>query len=416
MKQQIELERDCSRQPDENAVIKVRKTDERICVVLVVDDLGYGGAEGQVVELANNLDKSRFDVHICTLSNHIPFSNKLRNPEHVVHTVIRKSRFDITVVIRLAYLLRKLKADIVHGFLFSAEIASRLAGRMAGTKVVVGSERNANRIEIRKRSILAYRFTQRCVDVIIANSNAGAKSHGRIYNRPPSDYRVVHNGVDTERFRPKDGTTIRKKLGIPVQCPVVGVFAAFRKQKNHSMLFRAFKLVLDSFPEARLLIVGDQPADQRRKTNSYKVQLDRLPDDLGIRHRCMFLGHQGNTEHLYPACDVTVLSSLHEGTPNVLLESMACGVPVVATNVCDNEYIIRDGEVGYLVAVGDEAGMADRMELLLGNSVLRKEMGRKARKWVLGEFSTKRLAEKMEFVYMELLNGKRKQRCPPEML
>jgi glycosyltransferase involved in cell wall biosynthesis len=121
----------------------------------------------------------------------------------------------------------------------------------------------------------------------------------------------------------------------------------------------------------------------------------------------VFLGHCEDVEHLYPACDVTVLSSLHEGTPNVLLESMACGVPVVATNVCDNEYIVRDGEVGYLVAVGDEAEMAHRMQTLLCDNLLRQEMGRMARAWVQKEFSNKRLAEKMESVYVELLDRKR---------
>ena len=404
MKPQIELERDCSRQPDVNAVIKIRKATERICVVLVVDDLGYGGTARQVIELANNIDRDRFDVHVCTLSDHLPLRDQLKYLENNLHVIERKIRFDFTVVPRLAYLLRTLRADIVHGYLFSAEITSRLAGRMAGTKLVVGSERNANYIEIRKSTIFAYRLTQRCVDVIIANSNAGAKSHGRIYNRPPSDYRVVHNGVDTKRFRPMDGTSMRRKLGIPLQCPVVGAFANFKKQKNHGMLFRAFKLVLRSFPDARLLIVGGQPYGARGR--SFKVQVDHMVDDLRIRHRCMFLTKRKDTEHLYPACDITVLSSLHEGTPNVLLESMACGVPVIATNVCDNEYIVKDGEVGYLVAVGDEAGMAHRMESLLGNNALRQKMGRKARSWVLEEFSSKQLGKKMEAIYMELLSRK----------
>ena len=408
MKQPIELKRGFSRQRDVNVVIKMRKATKRICVVLVVDDLGYGGAERQVVELANNMDRNRFDVHICTLSDHLPLRDQMKDLENNLHVIERKIRFDFTVVPRLAYLLRTLKADIVHGYLFSAEIASRLAGRMAGMKLVVGSERNADRIMIRKSTIFAYRLTQRCVDVIIANSNAGAKSHGRIYNRLPSDYRVVHNGVDTERFRPMDGTKIRRKLGIPLQCPVIGAFANFKKQKNHSMLFRAFKLVLDSLPEAHLLLVGDQPADSRGRLDRYRAQLDRLVDDLRIRHRCMFLGHQKDIEHIYPACDITVLSSLHEGTPNVLLESMACGVPAIATSVCDNDYVIKEGEVGHLVAVGDDAGMARRMVSLLGNTALRQEMGRKARKWVREEFSTKRLVEKMESVYIELLNGTHK--------
>ncbi len=200
---------------------------------------------------------------------------------------------------------------------------------------------------------------------------------------------------------------MREKLALPPGCPVIGAFANFKQQKNHAMLFRAFRLVLDSFPDARLLLVGDRPVDSPDEAGSYQTQLDRLVDELQIRDRCLFLGHQKDVEHLYPACDVTALSSLHEGTPNVLLESMACGVPVVATDVCDNRYIIRDGEVVYLVAVGDEVTLADRMRFLLGNSSLRQEMGRNARRWVLEEFSSRRLAEKVEAVYLGLLRQKR---------
>jgi len=379
------------------------ETKKRICVVVVVDDLGYGGAERQVVELANNIDRNRFDVHVCALSDHVPVSNTLRDAEHKLHIIAKKSRLDFTVVPRLAWLLRRLNADIVHGYLFSAEIASRLAGRIAQTKLVVGSERNANQV-FRRSNVLAYRLTRRFVDVIIANSKAGAESNSKVFRRPSSDYRIVHNGVDAERFRPVNGDKTRKRLGIPLRCHVVGAFANFKKQKNHAMLFRAFKLVLEHVGDARLLLVGDQPADSRGKLDSYRAQLDRLVDDLGIRQRCLFLGHCEDMEYLYPACDITVLSSLHEGTPNVLLESMACGVPVIATNVCDNEYIIRDGKTGHIVEVGDEAGMAHRMESLLCNNALRQEIGRKARNWVLGEFSTERLAEKMESVYLELLD------------
>ena len=380
--------------------------NRRICGVLVVDDLGWGGAERQVVELANNLDADRFDVHVCSLEDHTPLVAKcLRLAEHKVHIIAKKNRFDLTIILRLAYLLRTLQADIVHGYLFRADIVSRLAGCMAGTRLIIGSERNANRV-ISKRHILSFKLTHRCVDIIVANSNAGAESNARIFGRPSSDYLVVHNGVDTEQFRPLDGMGIRQELGIPIQFPVVGAFANFKKQKNHSMLLRAYRLVWDSFPDTRLLLVGDQPYETRDKSNSYKAQLDRLIEDLGIRHRCIFLGHRKDVEYLYPACDVTVLSSLHEGTPNVLLESMACCVPVIATNVCDNDYIVREGEVGHLVALGDYTRMACHIKSILGNHRLRQEMGQKARDWVLKEFSSKRLAKKMEAVYLELLSKK----------
>lgn len=379
------------------------RTAGKICVVLVVDDLGYGGTERQVIELANYVDRDRFDTHVCALSDHLPLKDTLKDQEHRLHIIKSRTRLDFTIVPRLAFLLRALKADIVHGYLFRAEIVSRIAGRMAGTDLVLGSERNANRVILSRRNVWAFKLTFHCVDAIIANSNAGAKDNGRVYKRPLTDYRVVHNGVNTERFQPRDGTMIRRKLGIPLQCPVIGMFANFKIQKNHPMLFRAFKLVLDSFPEAQLLLVGGVPTNTSSKLDRDMV---RLVDDLKIRHRCMFLGVQTDVEQLYPACDITVLPSFHEGTPNVLLESMACGVPVVATNVCDNEYIVRDCEMGHLVAVGDVVGLAHRMKLLLGNSSLRQEMGRRARNWVIEEFSCKRMAKKMEAVYMELLSKK----------
>ena len=375
----------------------------KICVVLVVDDLGLGGAERQVVELANNMDRNRFEVHICTLSDHLPLKEQLKDFEAKIHVVARKTRFDLTVVPRLNRLLRKLNADVVHGYMFIPEIVSRLAGSLAGTKLVVGSERNANRLTIRKSNILMYRLTRSCVDLIVANSNAGAKSHREIYHLPAAIYRVVHNGVDTERFRPMNVEEIRRKLSIPSHCPVVGVFANFKKQKNHAMLFRAFGLLLKSLPDARLVLVGDQPVDSRGRLENYMTELIRLVDTLEIRHRCLFLGHQNHTEQLYSACDVTVLSSFHEGTPNVLLESMACGIPVIATNVCDNKYIVKGGEVGFLVEVEDDAGMVKCIEQLLNDTDKRKAMGKKARQWVREEFSTRRLAEKMESIYLEFL-------------
>lgn len=374
-----------------------------IRVVLVVDDLGYGGAERQVVELANNMDSSCFDVHVCSLSDNLPLSNTLNDAAQKLHVIRKRNRYDFTVPLRLARLLKERNAHIVHGFLFGAEIASRLAGRMAGTRVVIGSERNANH-PMAKRHVLAYKCTMRYVDIVVANSNAGAASNARMFNQPLSAYRVVHNGVDANRFQPAAAAAIRKQLRVPASARIVGVFANFKKQKNHAMTFRAFRRVLEAFPDARLLLVGDPPADSRGKLDAYYAQLQRLVDDLGIRDRCMFVGHQNVTEHLYPACDVTVLSSYHEGTPNVLLESMACGVPVVATRVCDNEYIVKEGEAGYLVDVDDDATMADRIGRVLGDCTQRREMGQNARQWVCDEFSTKRLAEKMADVYTELLS------------
>jgi glycosyltransferase involved in cell wall biosynthesis len=145
-------------------------------------------------------------------------------------------------------------------------------------------------------------------------------------------------------------------------------------------------------------------AQSKGALDDYMAHLHRIVDDLQIRHRCIFVGHHDKPELLYPVCDISALPSHHEGTANVLLESMACGVPFVATNVSDNEYLSRQGDVGRLVPVDDEVGMAHHMKCLLGNPGLRHEMGQKARQWVVTAFSTMRYAEKVAAVYLEVLD------------
>jgi len=385
---------------------EVVMTDGRICVVLVIDDLEYGGAQRQVIELANNMDRDHFDVHVCTLSDYVPLGSQLRNSECKLHTVVKKNKVDFTVVPRLARLLKSLNADIVHSYLFSADIASRLAGRLASTELIIGSERNAN-YSPKKRHILAYKLTRGCVDLTIANSKAGADFNSKMYGQPASEYRVVYNGVDTERFRPRDRNAIRNELGIPLESRVIGVFASYKPQKNHSMLFHAVKIVLDSFPDTQLLLVGDQLCGNMNGTAEYNTRMEALIDELEIRNQCTFLGNRDDVELIYPACDITALSSLYEGTPNVLLESMACGVPVVVTNVSDNSYMVKEGETGFLVGVGDVEGMASHIQTLLENETLQRKMGQKANSWVKKEFSIVQLVKKTENVYLETLGRKR---------
>jgi glycosyltransferase involved in cell wall biosynthesis len=246
------------------------------------------------------------------------------------------------------------------------------------------------------------------VDLVIANSRAGAAYNQRVFGLPASKYRVVHNGVDVERFHPCDASTVRQELGIAPNEPTFGMFASYKKQKNHPLLFAAATIVFERMPQSRLLLVGDELHAGMHGSGAYKGEMNRLVDDLGIRGRCIFAGNRNSVVPLYNACDVTVLPSFYEGTPNVLLESMACEVPVIATNVADNAYIVPDGRVGYIVPLGDPGALADRIHRLLADARLRGTMGREARLWVTQEFSTAQLAHKMGRVYQEAFDGLRR--------
>ncbi len=373
-----------------------------LTALLVISNLEFGGAQRQVVELANAADPRRLDIHVCSLSDYVPLAEALRDSERRVHVVSKRFKFDLSVIPRLAALARRLRADVIQGYLFDAEIAVRLAGRMAGTPLVVGSERNTDYV-MRRRHIGTYWLTKWAVDLVVANSNAGADFNSRALGHPRSLYRVIHNGVDTERFKPGQREDVRRDLKIAPGELIVGMFGSFKAQKNHPMFLAAARETLTRVPSARFMFVGDELYAGMHGSHDYKQRMETLIDDLGLRPRCIFLGNRTDVERFYPACDLTVLPSLFEGTPNAVLESMASGVPVVVTDVSDNAQIVPDGVAGYVVPLADEAALAERMCRVLLDESLRRHLGEGARRWVEKEFSTRRLAEVTEEAFRTAL-------------
>ena len=369
-------------------------------VMVVVSALGYGGAETQVVELANSVDPGELDLHVCSLSPYVPQANRLRSPERL-HIVRKRWRFDVTVVPRLARLLRNLRIDVVHGFLFDAEIAAALAGRLAGVRAVVGSERNAS-YELSRIQRLAYRMTRSCFDRIVANSQAGAVFNRRVLGFPADHYRVVRNGVDTTRFRPVDAMATRTSLGLAPTTPVIGMFASLKPQKNHPLLLRAARAILDALPDARFLFVGDILPGGKHGSNDYARNVQDSVDELGLRSACQFLGNRTDLPELYSSCDLTVLPSLFEGTPNAVLESLACGCPVVATDVADNALIVPDRQVGRVVPSNDQEALSRAIVEILTVPGYRATLAANARAWAEREFSLHALSTHMAKVYFEL--------------
>lgn len=371
-----------------------------LVAVIIIDDLEFGGAQRQVIELVNSMSRDHVQMHICSLSEYVPMASGLRVSSKCLHVVTRNSKFDFGVVYRVSQLLRRLKADIVHGYLFGAEIVARLAGAMARTPVIIGSERDTG-YKLKFRHILAYRLTNLLNDLTIANSNAGARFNSEALRQPMSAYRVIHNGVDTERFQPRDGRGLRKEMGIWDDARVVGMFASFKPQKNHPLLLKAARLVIDQAPRTQFLFVGDELLGGMCDTVEYKRGIHGLMRELKLEDHCIYAGNRKDVEKYYNVCDVTVLPSLHEGTPNVALESMACGVPVIATDVADNKMVIPEGKVGHVVPLGDERTLADRIRRVIENENTRATMSQEARAWILKEFSNQRLAEKTFDVYRE---------------
>lgn len=394
----------CAKSQSDPAFPHIATEDRPLRVVLVISNLEYGGAQRQVVALANGLDHYGCETYICSLSSYVPLADGLRDRARL-HLVEKRSKFDMRVVPTLARLLMRLRVDVVHGFLFDAEITVRLAGRLARTPLIVGSERNSEHVLLR-RHLIAYRLTRGCVDMVVANSNAGAQYNRMVLGHPSERYRVVHNGVDVDRFCPGEGLASRRELGLGADDRVVGMFASFKRQKNHAHLLEAGKRIAVQVPSVKILLVGDELHAGLEGTDAYKRDILELTRRLGLESRCVFVGNRDDLERLYRACDVTVLPSSREGTPNVLLEAMACGIPVIASAISDNAQVVPNGHVGYTYPLGDVAALTDRILGILTDDDLRRKMGIAARKWVEREFSLDRLCQKTISVYRTALARK----------
>lgn len=382
----------------EIAHLNARKTT----VAIVISNLEFGGAQQQIVELANNLDPESFDVHVVSLARFVPLADSLKIPVERQHVVDKRWKFDVTVPFRLASLLRSIDANIVHGFLFDAEIACRLAARLAGVRINIGSERNCD-YSRSKIQLLTYRITKSLQSKCVANSNAGARFNSELLGYPISHYAVVHNGVNLGRFRPGDAVTVRKRHNIGSEKIVLGVFASFKAQKNHKLFFRAAAILAARYDNLRFLLVGDQLHGGIHGSDRYKEEINDLVDKLKIRHLCVFAGNQTQVEEYYRACDLTVLASNHEGMPNVVLESLASGVPVIVTDISDNRMLVPHGEVGFLVPSGDLEQLIEQVSNLVEDDALRRRMSEQAVKWIEQKFSVQKMAQRMAQTYDALL-------------
>jgi len=306
-----------NRTHEAGAHAKPTKGGEKRNIALVISNLEFGGSQRQLVELAKNLPSEAFNVHVYCLSNYIPLARALETSSICYHVVEKRSKYDITVAFRLARLFREHNISLAHAFLFDAEIATRLACKLSQVSIMIGSERNSDYL-VKRNQQIAYAFTKRFRDLCIANSHSGAKFNSITLGYPASHYRVIHNCVDTSRFRPRDKHECRRAIGMDKNVFVIGMFASFKPQKNHEMLFKAIDRNSDLRCNVKILFVGDALYQGAQDTTSYFEKVRKLVVDYELQNVCEFVGNQEEVELLYPACDITVLPSHFEGLPNVM--------------------------------------------------------------------------------------------------
>jgi glycosyltransferase involved in cell wall biosynthesis len=373
-------------------------------VLYPVNELRIGGAEQQLLELVRGLDKSRFQPIVAPIYPGGALDREFRAlPGVEVVDLDRGGKYDPSPLWRVASLLRSRRVDVVQPFLSPATFFGLMPALMVGTPVKVVTERCGVR---RTRGIgyKVYRTVEdrltHFADAVVANSVAG---QDLLLERgiPSERVQVVYNGVNLDRLKVDQSQVElnRTRLGVPAGGHVVGILASLTPAKGHDTFLRAAAQVIAERPGTRFAVIGAGPLRQ---------ELGRLASELGLADRVVFFGNQRRVADFLAACDVLVSSSRdNEGCSNSILEAMALGVPVVATDIGGNRELVRDRLTGYLTPVGDPAALAAALEGALAAPAERQAIAARARQMIDTRFSLERMVRDYESLYTRLIDAKR---------
>jgi glycosyltransferase involved in cell wall biosynthesis len=362
----------------------------------MTDSFETGGTERQFSALARSLDPASFRVHLGCIRKQGAFLDGLADVQQfslggsLYRWQSMRTRF------RLRRHLRECEIAVAHAFDFYSNLTLIPAARMAGTPVVIGSQRQLGDL-LTGPQFWAQQAVFHLCDAVVCNSRAAAD---RLVKNglPERKIAVIGNGLPPQAFA-EAAPALPRRPGL--LC--VGMIARMNAPyKNHMGFLRAAARLSAKFHNLEFLLVGDGPL---------RTEIESEVKRLGLGDRMVFLGDRRDIPAVLASMDISVNPSASESQSNVVLESMAAGVPVVATNVGGNPELLS-GKRGVLVPEGSDEAIADGLENLLRNPGLRAEIGDRARHFARANFSIEGMRERYESLYTELLSKKHRPRTP----
>jgi len=369
-----------------------------IPVVYVIARMTIGGAQRHLLDVLARLDRRAFAPALYCLR--VGPGDGFVDAVHGLGLELLDGRVAgslagpqaLVAAVRLAAALRRRRAQVVHAYLFHANVVGPLAARLARVPVALVSKRSLDRYP-RAFDRWACRLGNALADRVTANARAVGRHVERVEGCPARKIAVIPNGIDVPRL----GAAHRDRAAPSGRPPVVGTVGRLAPKKAQADLLRAAPMVLDQWPDARFLLVGDGPL---------RGDLERLARETGIGGHVEFLGSVRDPARLLGGLDVFVLPSHVEGMSNGLLEAMAAGLPAVVTDVGGNAEVVVDGETGFVVPARRPELLAAAISTLLKDPERARAMGAAGRARVAAEFTVEAMLARLERLYRDLLAGK----------
>jgi glycosyltransferase involved in cell wall biosynthesis len=378
--------------------------------VLEVLEATVGGTRKHLISILQGIDRKNFHVEVA--SPKVRYGNvtdtafydeiqKLGIPWHEVQMVREVNVVaDLKAFVRLNQIIKAGNYDIVHLHSSKAGFLGRLASKLQKAKTVytpngfyfLDSKISAKYNFYLFLEQLSGNFTDRLIAV--SESEQDIASKNRIL--PKEKIFLIPNAIDTKLFTADDHArkSVRQELGISSTTPIVGTVSRYISQKDPLTLVKAASLLLSRFPEVRFVWCGE--GELRHETEA-------LANSLGVHSAFHFLGFRNDVHRIMNAFDIFVLSSIFEGLPYTILEVMALGIPVVATEVVGNKDVISDRESGLLVPPCSPQHLMQAMSELLVSFELRKSIGDRGRRLVNDTYDVRIMIRNLEKVYQSLV-------------
>ena len=370
---------------------KDNKRPTRINLLQLVNGFAIGGAELKLLELVKELVEKypeEYNQVICSVGQGGPLQAEFEKLGVKAVVFPKRHRFDFSLILKVARLMRSEKIDIVQTTLFYADVIGAFAAKLAGVPHVISWEAVTQPHRFRHR--LIYSLAKYNLDLVVAVSDATKNAIIKERNLDPQKAYTIHYGIDLKKFQNNVDDSRRKDLGIEKTEKIVGVVARLTHQKGHVFLIEAVPQIIDRFPNVKFVLVGNGPL---------KELLETKVAEMGVSSNFIFLGFRSDIKELLSIFDIFVLPSLYEGLPNCVLEAMACSKPVIATEVDGTPELVVDGVTGLLVPPRDSNSLANAISYLLKNENVALDMGKKGRERVENWFSLEKQIEQFNDLY-----------------
>jgi len=362
----------------------------RPSVFLMINNFEMGGSERQFVSLAKSLDREKWNLQLGCIRRRGPLAERLGDlPEFPLGGSLYGFH-SLRTRLALRSHLKRVGIAVAHAFDFYANLTLVPAARLARVPVILGSHRQLGDL-LTPAQFRAQLASFRWCDAVVCNSKAAAD---RLTERglPESKVRIIGNGLLLGEFE----STSASQSEVPGPFRIGMIARMNARYKNHELFLKAAARIATRIPDTRFALIGDGPL---------RPELEQKARDLGIAGKVDFLGERQDIPALLAQMDASVVPSASESLSNVILESMAAGVPVVASDVGGNRELLAENR-GILVSPDQDEALAHALVVLLENPAQRAAIAGKSVQYVRAEYSLAAIQEKYSALYRELLDRK----------